>query len=56
MYAWKFGCDQNKLNFPKFYFVEVVAFKLVLLIFTPRYNNKENPVLKMRQPHFFIVW
>ncbi|RLJ74897.1 hypothetical protein BCL90_3241 [Pedobacter alluvionis] len=33
-------------NSSKFYFVEGVAFKLVLLIFTPRYNNKEIPVLK----------
>jgi len=29
----------------KFYFVEGVAFKLLLFNFTPRYNNKENPVL-----------
>jgi hypothetical protein len=32
-------------NSSKFYFVEGVAFKLLLFNFTPRYNNKENPVL-----------
>jgi len=36
----------------KFYFVGDVAFKLLLLNFTPRYNNKENPVLKLRESHF----
>jgi len=39
----------------KFYFVEDVAFKLVLLIFTPRYNNKENPVLKWGDCNFFKI-
>ncbi|KQS39832.1 hypothetical protein ASG14_19370 [Pedobacter sp. Leaf194] len=38
--------DSNYLHSPKFYFVEDVGFKLLLLIFTPRYNNNENPVLK----------
>ncbi|KQM66051.1 hypothetical protein ASE74_09175 [Pedobacter sp. Leaf216] len=32
-------------NPSKFYFVEGVAFKLLLFNFTPRYNNKENPLL-----------
>ncbi len=32
-------------NSSKFYFVEGVAFKLLLFNFTPRYNNKENPLL-----------
>lgn len=48
----KFGEIEINSICSKFYFVEDVAFKLLLLIFTPRYNNKENPVLKMRQSHF----
>lgn len=42
----KFGRIEFYFKLSKFYFVEDVAFKLDLLIFTPRYNNKEIPVLK----------
>ncbi|RBQ07686.1 hypothetical protein DRW42_10905 [Pedobacter miscanthi] len=42
-------------NPSKFYFVEGVAFKLLLLIFTPRYNNKENPVLMVGDCNFFKI-
>jgi hypothetical protein len=42
-------------NPSKFYFVEGVAFKLLLLIFTPRYNNKENPVLMAGDCNFFKI-
>lgn len=42
-------------NSSKFYFVEGVAFKLLLFNFTPRYNNKENPVLMWRECNFFKI-
>ncbi|GGI26086.1 hypothetical protein GCM10008119_20890 [Pedobacter mendelii] len=38
--------ESINFNSSKFYFVEDVAFKLLLLIFTPRYNNKENYIFQ----------
>jgi len=51
----KFGQKPIYFHSSKFYFVEGVAFKRVLLIFTPRYNNKENPVLKWVDCNFFKI-
>ncbi|MGQ7856161.1 hypothetical protein ACUN24_18150 [Pedobacter sp. WC2501] len=39
----------------KFYFVEGVAFNLLLFNFTPRYNNKENSVLIGGDYDFFKI-